>query len=461
MIWFYKFNIKLKPNETALELFAPSWEDIERIESYQKLIADHKPRSLQIVEHQYWYHASEELRAALPEEIEQWTKNNSYLKPPFEALQPSFKYRYFGNENILTPLREKLTADYNESLLKWKTVFERNGELKTEQLGNLCVTKTVYNNLIEGGSAYPQEYMAALMQEDHPLYAVSCYFEKSGRFAPERDTKKLLDIISHHQEHLGEHEEIDSNAVKLTDYTERMELLDGNLDREYEEYAEAWIGLDFDGMCENAMDIYTIGQLYHTLRFEKEKYPTDQLYIMAQLKKPLGYDINRIIGEREMCGFWLDDLNRIFPQMYPDITPKLNIWQMPENEPNSFTVRHGQESEYQTFKENNISDPYMAVILAYAERWGGMMEQSIGDGFTLEEAAAHTKYEADTDGISGHMYGCAVNILSNYWKYGEDLRQWHNGEYGYKGNGVIDPAVVTLQSSEDNQEDTLSQEMSM
>lgn len=54
MIWFYKFNIQLKPHETALELFAPSWNDAEKTENYQKLIADYQPRSLRIIERQYW-----------------------------------------------------------------------------------------------------------------------------------------------------------------------------------------------------------------------------------------------------------------------------------------------------------------------------------------------------------------------------------------------------------------------
>lgn len=42
------------------------------------------------------------------------------------------------------------------------------------------------------------------------------------------------------------------------------------------------------------------------------------------------------------------------------------------------------------------------------------------------------------------MYGCAVNILAQCWKYGEELRKWHNKEYNYNGNGVVNPAVLTI-----------------
>lgn len=56
----------------------------------------------------------------------------------------------------------------------------------------------------------------------------------------------------------------------------------------------------------------------------------------------------------------------------------------------------------------------------------------------------YDKHEADTEGITGYMYGCAVSILSQCWKYGEYLRKWHNKEYNYDGDGVVNPAILTI-----------------
>lgn len=42
------------------------------------------------------------------------------------------------------------------------------------------------------------------------------------------------------------------------------------------------------------------------------------------------------------------------------------------------------------------------------------------------------------------MYGYAVSILSQCWEYGEYLRKWHNKEYGYDGDGVVNPAIMTV-----------------
>lgn len=58
----------------------------------------------------------------------------------------------------------------------------------------------------------------------------------------------------------------------------------------------------------------------------------------------------------------------------------------------------------------------------------------------------------DDDGITGFMYGCAVQMLAKSWKHGEALRRWHNketqiGMEGDKANetgGVLNPALLSL-----------------
>ena len=72
--------------------------------------------------------------------------------------------------------------------------------------------------------------------------------------------------------------------------------------------------------------------------------------------------------------------------------------------------------------EENKDNP-MQVIIDNAERCG---------------------FKADEEGITGFMYGCAVNILSQCWEYGEYLRKWHNKEYNYDGDGVVNPAIMTI-----------------
>ena len=90
------------------------------------------------------------------------------------------------------------------------------------------------------------------------------------------------------------------------------------------------------------------------------------------------------------------------------------------------------------------NDPYGSGVVRYAERWANMMEQEMESGKLLIEIADATSHRADTEGITGYMYGCAVSILSQVWEHGEELRKWHNKEYGYEGNGTVNPAIITI-----------------
>ena len=72
------------------------------------------------------------------------------------------------------------------------------------------------------------------------------------------------------------------------------------------------------------------------------------------------------------------------------------------------------------------------------------IDQLIAEGKTVAEIADQTSKNCDIDLITGFMYGCAVNALSQCWTYGEELRKWHNNDYGYEGDGVVNPAVLTV-----------------
>lgn len=108
----------------------------------------------------------------------------------------------------------------------------------------------------------------------------------------------------------------------------------------------------------------------------------------------------------------------------------------------------GKEQEYKEWYDKN-SDPYSRECFTYAERWAGMMEEKIkasedDEMKVIVDNAAQLSVEADEEGITGFMQGAAVSILSQYWEYGECLKKWHNKEYKYDGDGVVNPAVITV-----------------
>lgn len=103
-------------------------------------------------------------------------------------------------------------------------------------------------------------------------------------------------------------------------------------------------------------------------------------------------------------------------------------------------------SEYESYKAVNKGDPYSNAVVVYGEDWANLMEKEISSGKPLPEIAESTSRTADTDGITGFMYGCAVQALSKFWIHGETLRKWHNKEYGHEGEGVVNPAILTIVS---------------
>lgn len=85
---------------------------------------------------------------------------------------------------------------------------------------------------------------------------------------------------------------------------------------------------------------------------------------------------------------------------------------------------------WDNFVEVNYKDCYSSCVVRYAEYWAKFMQYLMAkhEGVTVAQIANKASYAADVDGITVCMYGCAVNVLSQVWKYGEELRKWHNKE---------------------------------
>ena len=101
---------------------------------------------------------------------------------------------------------------------------------------------------------------------------------------------------------------------------------------------------------------------------------------------------------------------------------------------------------------DNDQDPYGTGVNAFANRWALLMEAEIAKGATVADCAEAMNRQADTEGITGFMYGAAVSTLSAVWVHGEDLRRWHNkdrqihdeGDRANESGGVLNPAVLAL-----------------
>jgi hypothetical protein len=84
-------------------------------------------------------------------------------------------------------------------------------------------------------------------------------------------------------------------------------------------------------------------------------------------------------------------------------------------------IKQGKEESYKKFIEIN-NDPYSLCVVRFMKHWAELMEQQIELGKNVADIARETEIQADTEGITGFMYGCAVNALIQFWEYGEQLK---------------------------------------
>lgn len=255
-------------------------------------------------------------------------KDNSYVfMPQMEIHSPRYYYPSFGDETILVPLREKLQNDYAEYLAEWETVYGESREAFLSRIGEVCTVKTVYHNLLNCCDYYPQAYMKELAEEERPLRTLARFYDKQGRFAIELEAADMLEILEGNRSEIGKYYAAEERAAHTNDHEQLMAILDESLDRENLTNEQSWQTLDFDGTLDKAMEIYTLRQLYHTLRHEKHLYPAEKLDIAAQFANPMENEKSGMVGPRDMYSYSLTEIRGILPQMYPDTVPEPDPWE--------------------------------------------------------------------------------------------------------------------------------------
>lgn len=115
-------------------------------------------------------------------------------------------------------------------------------------------------------------------------------------------------------------------------------------------------------------------------------------------------------------------------------------------------INPGMEKDYEDYKAVNSQDFYSQAIVDYGEAWANLMEAEIAKGNKLEDIAQRTEREADTEGITGFMYGAAVSALRHFWIHGQELAVWHNKKYHSEDKAkqladegkTVNPAIISF-----------------
>lgn len=109
-------------------------------------------------------------------------------------------------------------------------------------------------------------------------------------------------------------------------------------------------------------------------------------------------------------------------------------------------IHNDKIADYNKYVKTNSEDGYSRAIIEYGEQWAKLMQIEIAKGRTdVAEIADECQKPLGYLGITGFQYGCVVKGLSHFWAFGEELRRWHNKQYGIAEDqkGVVNPAILT------------------
>lgn len=107
---------------------------------------------------------------------------------------------------------------------------------------------------------------------------------------------------------------------------------------------------------------------------------------------------------------------------------------MPDKDKLPFQIPDDKVAAYYELKANN-SYGLGALIMNAAELWGANMEKEMVQGASLETAAASTERQSVRGDYTGSMYGFITGVLCEFWKHGDDFRNWIEHRYDYSKGG--------------------------
>lgn len=107
-------------------------------------------------------------------------------------------------------------------------------------------------------------------------------------------------------------------------------------------------------------------------------------------------------------------------------------------------VIEGKEKEYEQYVKNNSKDAYSKAVVTWGENFAKLLDGGRSDFDVMT-------HESDTEGGTGFMYGCMIEAIAHFHPRGEEVRQWHNTQWGgkragevNKSGGVINPAIIEI-----------------
>lgn len=105
---------------------------------------------------------------------------------------------------------------------------------------------------------------------------------------------------------------------------------------------------------------------------------------------------------------------------------------------------------------NNNTDEYSKCCVDVARKVMEILDEDetpLQPGYSPDLNTTHgiickANAAIDEGSITGFMAGCVANMVSECHVRGEEFRKAWNGDYNYDGDGVVNPAVITIEGGD-------------
>lgn len=332
MIMFNKYSVYSEPKKMEFEFYSQNWDTAQKEKILLDYIKEHNPRSLKFKEQPIYYaHVCEPDRIyATPEEIKLLTSGVDISANPFIDVGTSTdKYGYYGDETVIEPLFVKLGEEHGSYIESMIELCEQDRNAFMERLGEIAAYDLCFNNIVNCGKCYTQDFLRELLKEENSLKTLADAYLSEVGFPIEDSLLSDFEAATKYGV-TGEYEPANPDTYDGQPFEERISAFHKSLDGLYRKLTEQWKGLSADESVHNALKMFSYGQLYDELKNNLGNYPAKDVYNFAKVGNVFELLDIRYVGSRILDQFSTANFPEVLQSLYPHIEPEKDIWHTKE-----------------------------------------------------------------------------------------------------------------------------------
>lgn len=334
MLMFNKYSVYSAPDKLEFEFYSQDWDTAQKEEKLLNFIKENNPRSLKLKEQTFYYSLVTEPDRihATPREIELLTEGTNIINNPYiSADNPMDRLKYYGDALVLEPLYVKLGEEHGSYIEAMTELYNQDKDAFMERLGEIAAYDLCFNNIVNCGHCYTQDFLRELLKEENSLKTLGDAYLSQIGFPIEDSLLSDFEAATKYGV-TGEFEPANPDTYEGQPHDERISAFHKSLDGLYKYLTEQWKGLTADEAVHNALKMFSYGQLYDELKNNLGNYPAKDVYNFAEVGNVFELLDIRYVGSRILDQSSTANFPEVLHSLYPHIEPEKDIWHTPKEQ---------------------------------------------------------------------------------------------------------------------------------